>query len=141
MGLDLREFAPSNAEIKAALNGELHPMALKGIELINAGQYWDAHEALEEAWLKETGTIRALYKGILQAGVMLLQIERKNLFGAVKMYKRSEVWLGPWPERARGIDVQRLKKDVDAAIQAAMALGPDRLAQFDAALYFQVHFA
>ena len=140
MPLFLREFDPSEEEIESATAGPLHERAVKGFELFNARRYWDAHEALEEAWLEEPGTIRALYKGILQAGVMLLHIERENLIGALKMYKRCQVWLTPWPDEVRGIDVGQFKADRDKAIREAMKLGEDHLAEFDPSLYFEIHW-
>jgi len=140
MSLHLREFSPSAAEITHALEGYLHPMAIKGIELINIGKYWDAHEVLEQAWLAEEGIIRALYKGILQLGVMQLQVERGNLYGAYKMFRRSQVWLEPWPDHVRGVAVGKFKKDGRRFIKAALKLGESGLANFDPALYFKVQY-
>lgn len=122
-------------ETQGACQGELHPMAVKGIELFDARHYWEAHEALEAAWLAERGAVRHLYKGILQAGVTYLQIERGNFVGMAKMYERSKKWLGPWPGQCRGLDIAQLKRDVAAAVEAAGALGPDRLDEFDESLF------
>jgi predicted metal-dependent hydrolase len=44
----------------------LHPQAAEGLRLFNAGEYFEAHEALEDAWNAETGEVRNLYRGILQ---------------------------------------------------------------------------
>ena len=44
---------PSQEKLEEACQGTLHPMALKGMHLFDAGDYWHAHEALEEAWLAE----------------------------------------------------------------------------------------
>lgn len=132
------EFIPTSEEIEAGSRGELHPMAVEGIRLFNEGKYWHAHEALEEAWLEEAGPARALYKGILQAGVMYLQIERGNLRGAMKMYKRCQVWLRPWPDVCRGVNVGRLKTDVTAAMDEAKRLGPHGLGDFDPAFFKRV---
>jgi predicted metal-dependent hydrolase len=60
---------------------KMHPKAIEGIVLFNAGQYWKAHEALEEAWMDETGEVRHLYRGILQVGVTYLHVERKTTMG------------------------------------------------------------
>lgn len=119
----------------------LHPKAIRGIELFNAGHYWEAHEALEEAWLAEAGPARHLYKGILQAGVMYLQIERGNFIGMAKMYERSKKWLAPWPDQCRGINIEKLRSDIDDAIKHAGELGPDRLEDFDKALLKKLDLA
>jgi hypothetical protein len=122
-------------EIHTACRGEIHPLAEKGIRLFDEREYWHAHEALEEAWLTETGPARHLYKGILQAGVTYLQIERKNFVGATKMYLRAKKWLKPWPDTCRGLDIRQLRSDLEKALKAAGELGPDGLSEFDTALF------
>jgi len=80
----------SEHDLQSICDSSLHIKAIEGIQLFNQGHYWDAHEALEEAWLAESDPARNLYKGILQAGVMYLQIERKNFIGMAKMYERAK---------------------------------------------------
>jgi predicted metal-dependent hydrolase len=122
-------------------NGPLHPKAIEGLELFNNGHYWKAHEALEAAWRAETGPIRELYRGILQAGVVYLHITRRNFAGAVKVYQRSRKWLTLWPETCRGISVGQLQRDLIKAILEVQALGPERMAEFDLALLKPVIYA
>jgi hypothetical protein len=38
----------------------------RGRLLFNAGRYFEAHEAWEEAWLVETGDLRLLLQGLIQ---------------------------------------------------------------------------
>ncbi|MDH5506150.1 MAG: DUF309 domain-containing protein [Anaerolineae bacterium] len=121
-------------EIAKACRGALPAAAEKGVELFNAGEYWLAHEALEAAWLAEPGPARHLYKGILQAGVAYLHVQRGNFIGLVKMYERSRVWLAPWPPICRTLDIGQLRQDIAAVVAAAGRLGPARLAEFDPAL-------
>lgn len=110
-------------------------MAVKGIELFDQGHYWEAHEALEAAWRAETEPVRYLYQGILQAGIVYLQIERNNFIGMAKMFERCKKWLRPWPDHCRGIDVAQLRADVAAAVAAAGKLGPGNLQGFDPSLF------
>lgn len=112
----------------------LHPNALLGLEHFNRGEYFEAHEELETAWRAEEGEIRDLYKGILQAGVTYLHIQRANYDGAIKVYKRSQKWLLKWPAVCRGVDVERLRQDLNVAIAEVRRLGPERLTEFDLAL-------
>lgn len=122
-------------EIPAACSGDLHPMAVKGIELFDNGHYWEAHEALEAAWRDEQGPARYLYQGILQVGVVYLQIERNNFIGMAKMFERCKKWLRPWPDVCRGVDVAQLREDVAAAVAAAGKLGPGNLAAIEKGLF------
>jgi hypothetical protein len=119
--------------------GELHPRAIEGIRLFNAGEYWKAHEALEDAWLDETGEIRNLYRGILQAGVTYLHIQRGNYKGAIKVYNRCQRWLTPFPGNYQGINVNQIREDLDTAIFEVKRLGPDRITEFDQSLLKPIH--
>lgn len=132
------EIFVTEPELPGACQGELHPEAVRGIELFNEGKYWHAHEALESAWKEERGPARHLYKGILQVGVMYLQIERNNYLGMAKMYERCKKWLRPWPDVCRGVDVAKLRTHAEIAINAARALGPDNLGSFDRSLLKKV---
>ena len=76
----------------------LHPQAAHGLRLFNAGRYFEAHEALEEAWNEEVGKVRELYRGILQIAVVYLHVTRRNYNGAVKVYARSQRWVKDWPD-------------------------------------------
>ncbi len=115
-------------------DGKLHPNAREGILLFNEGKYFEAHEELETAWRAETGKIRNLYQGILQAAVTYLHITRGNYQGAVKVYGRSLKWLKDWPDHCRGVDVGKLRVDLDDAIAEVNRLGPKRLSSFDLSL-------
>lgn len=112
----------------------LHPNAILGLKHFNKGEYFEAHEELETAWRAEPGEIRGLYKGILQAAVTYLHIRRANYDGAIKVYKRSQKWLLQWPDTCRGVDMVRLRSDLDTAIAAVRRLGPEHLKEFDLSL-------
>jgi predicted metal-dependent hydrolase len=120
--------------------GDIHPAAIKGMQLFNQGEYWLAHEALEEAWKDETGAVRELYRAILQTGVVYLHIERDNYNGAVKTYRKVQKWIQPWPEVCRGIQIGQLRQELDVVIEEVKRLGPDRLAEFDRSLFKPVRW-
>lgn len=122
-------------------NGEaLHPKALEGLHLMNRGEYFEAHEALEAAWRDEPAEIRTLYQGILQAAVVYLHILRLNYPGVIKVYRRSQKWLTRWDGVVRGVDVAALRQDLDTAVAEVRRLGPERLAEFDQGLLKPVHY-
>ena len=121
--------------------GTIHPAAIKGMELFNAGEYWLAHEKLEKAWKEETGAVRELYRGILQTAVVYLHVTRANYNGAIKVYGRVQKWITPWPDVCRGIGIGQLRQDLDAVIAEVKRLGPDRLAGFDRSLLKPVQWA
>jgi uncharacterized protein len=122
-------------------HGVLPPQALLGLELFNRGKYFEAHEALEAAWRAESAPIRELYRGILQAAVVYLHIRRRNYPGAIKVYLRCRKYLDRWGESCRGVQVGRLRADLEAAIRQVERLGEKRLAEFDPASFKPVEYA
>jgi putative PIN family toxin of toxin-antitoxin system len=109
----------------------LHPQAKEGLRLFNEGKYFEAHEALEAVWRAETGRIRELYQGILQAAVVYHHILRGNYAGAVKVYGSCMKWLNAWPESCRGVNVGQLRADLEQVIAEVQRLGPEHIAEFD----------
>jgi uncharacterized protein len=109
----------------------LHPRAADGLRLFNAGEYFEAHEALEDAWNAEKGRVRDLYRGILQIAVVYLHITRRNYNGAVKVYLRSQRWMKDWPGICRGIEVGKLRRDAEVVISEVKRLGMEKIAEFD----------
>jgi len=116
-------------------NAPIHPQAVEGLRFFNAGKYFEAHEALEEAWNEETGPVRDLYRGILQIAVVYLHVTRRNYNGAVKVYVRSQKWMKDWPDLCRGIYVEQLRRDAEVVIAEVKRLGPERNASFDNSLF------
>jgi uncharacterized protein len=112
----------------------LDPNVSEGIRLFNEGHYFESHEELESAWRKETGPIRDLYQGILQVAVCYLHITRRNFNGAIKMYRRSQKWLTPWPEVILGIHVAQLRTDLANAVAELQRLGPSGIESYDISL-------
>ena len=115
-------------------NAPLHPRAADGLRLFNAGEYFEAHEALEDAWNEERGNVRELYRGILQIAVVYLHVTRRNYNGAVKVYGRSQRWLKDWPDICRGIHVENLRRNADEVLTEVKRLGVEKISEFDNSL-------
>lgn len=113
----------------------LSAQALHGLELFNLGEFFEAHEWLEEAWKADPGPARELYRAILQTAVAYLQIERLNFNGAVKMFLRLRQWIDPLPQQCRGVDVATLRQDSAACYAQLLKLGPDQIQEFDHSLF------
>jgi len=114
--------------------GTLHPQAREGLHLFNAGEYFEAHEALEDAWNAEEGTAKNLYRGILQIAVAYLHITRGNYNGAVKVHDRSRKWFANIPDICKGIHIRDLQEDAETAIKELQRLGMERISEFDGTL-------
>jgi len=104
------------------------------LRLFNEGKYFEAHEALEAAWRQESGAVRGLYQGLLEAAVVYLHITRCHYAGAIKVYARSLKWLRLYPPVCCGVNTARLREDLERAIREVQALGETRLSEFDRSL-------
>lgn len=133
-----KTFTPDPTALTAACAKPLHPEAEKGLELYNQGKYFVAHEALEEAWHAEPDPDRRLYQGILQAGIAFMHARNGYAKGVFSMYERCRVWLWPWPDHCRTIDVGTLKADLQALVDEVERLGPDQLQDLNPHLFTQI---
>jgi len=114
--------------------------AVRGLECFNRGQYFEAHEHLETAWRAETAPIRELYRGVLQVGVAYYHIQRGNYTGALKLFQHCREWLAPFPDVCQGIDLAYLRQSVAQAEAELLRLGPERIAEFNPALFRQIEW-
>lgn len=133
-----KPFTPSAEKITAAGKKPLHPEALEGIRLYNEGRYFDAHEALEIAWRAEPEPDRRLYQGILQAGIAFMHARNGYAKGVLSMYERCRVWLWPWPDHCRTIDVGQLKSDLLKLVEQVNILGAGQLLKLDPKFFTQI---
>jgi hypothetical protein len=126
--------------IKDACQESLSQQAIHGLELFNQGEYFEAHEVLEDAWKEDASPGRELYRAVLQVAVAYLQIERRNYNGAAKMFLRVRQWIDPLPDECRGVDVARLRKDASRIHDLLLELGPERIAEFDTRIFTPVYY-
>lgn len=131
---------PPSAEIEAACREPLPALAIEGLQAFNAGQYFEAHELLETAWREEPRPVRELYRGVLQVAVGYYHIGRQNYVGALKMFARSRIWLAPFPAICQGINLERLRQDMDRVESEWVQLGPDHIADFDLTSFQPVEY-
>jgi predicted metal-dependent hydrolase len=54
----------------------------EGIELFNAGEFFDAHEALEDVWREAGGAEKPFLQGLIQIAVALHHYSTANFAGA-----------------------------------------------------------
>ena len=133
----VRKYArlPDLVAIETDCQAPLSDLGRAGIELFNAGEYFEAHELLEDAWNADESTAKELYRAMLQIALAYLQIERGNYRGAVKMFLRVRQWLAPLPDHCRGVDLAQLRRDYRAVEQQVLERGEEGLADFDRAAF------
>ncbi|RIK45481.1 MAG: DUF309 domain-containing protein [Chloroflexi bacterium] len=104
---------------------------LAGIELFNAGLYYECHEELEAIWHVERGPIRYLYQGILQIGVGFHHWRRNNFRGAYLLLRDGIDKVDRFTPSCMGLDTERLCREARACLATLHALGRDDMASFD----------
>jgi predicted metal-dependent hydrolase len=116
------------------------PQFLHALEQFNRGKYWHQHETLEVIWRGERDeSIRNFYKGILQGGVGLHHLTRRNYNGAVKVLVQGIAYLEPYAPRCMGVDVARLIAEACAVLARVQVLGAERIGEIKVEELPRVH--
>jgi predicted metal-dependent hydrolase len=127
-------------QIEDACKEPLPHYAVKGLEKFNRREYFEAHDLLEIAWMEDKSPGRDLYRAILQVSVAYYQIMRGNYNGAAKMFLRVRKWIDPLPDNCRGINIEKLRNEVNEINQELVELGPERMDEIDLALMKPVEY-
>jgi uncharacterized protein len=100
----------------------------RGLVLIRAGEYFEAHEELEDEWREAPAEERDFLQGLVHVSVAWLHAGRGNRNGCERQLEKAARRLGPYAPAHRGVDVASVLRQVDAAQQRAaandLALGP-----------------
>lgn len=89
------------------------PRYLKGIELFNECDYFEAHDVWEELWADYQGPSRKFYQGLIQTAVCLHHFGNGNIRGAKKLYNGSRAYLEEYRPHHEGIDLDKLFADME----------------------------
>ena len=91
----------------------------RGIDLFNAGHYWDAHEVLEGEWMPDRkGPDAGFYKGLIQVAAGCLHYGRRNRRGTVNKWRNGADYLRPYLPEHRGVQLAALVVSVDGYLVA-----------------------
>ena len=104
--------------------GDLDTAFEHGIELINAGSYYAAHDALEEVWRRVHGWTKPFYQGMTQVAISLHHFSTGNMAGAQSVMAKSRKNLAEFPGVFCGVDVEDLMAQLDAWEKALAEGGP-----------------
>lgn len=103
----------------------------RGLELIAAGAYFDAHEALEEEWRTAPAGERDFLQGLVHVTVAWHHARLGNVNGCARQLEKAERRLQRYAPRHRGVDVADVLAQVAAARvrvgERDLALPPPRV--------------
>jgi predicted metal-dependent hydrolase len=79
-----------------------------GIELFNRGEFFDAHEVLEDVWRAAPAGEKKFLQGIIQVAVALYHFGNGNSIGARSVLRRAFRNLSRYPEGFAGVQLAGL---------------------------------
>ena len=92
---------------------ELPAQYLRGIELFNAGQFFESHEALEEIWAMSNGVEREFLSALIQSAAALHHFRLGNLKGASSVWRRAQNKLAALPRIILRLDTQDFAEQLE----------------------------
>ena len=76
----------------------------KGVALFNEREFWHAHEAWEEIWLKATGEEKVFLQGLIQLAAAYHHVQRGTFRGGVRLFDAALRKLERFDDGYFGID-------------------------------------
>ena len=91
----------------------LPPEYVGFFECFNRGEFFEAHEVLEELWLDcRKSPIGDFYKALIQYAGVFVHLEHGRLAPAVGLLQRAHNLLSKYPSPHESLDVERLRADL-----------------------------
>ncbi|GAB6936290.1 hypothetical protein JCM14720_22110 [Calditerricola yamamurae] len=89
------------------MNGSGYPVQYREFFARYArGEYWEAHEVLEELW--QTERHNDFYHGLIQVAAIMHQAQRGKVGGMRKLAASALRYLSPYRPQHMGVDVDRV---------------------------------
>src|SRR6266550_1185858 len=79
-----------------------------GLDLIRSGEYFAAHEELENVWRAAGADERDFFQGLVHVAVAWYQAGRGRRIGTERQLEKAIRRLEPFGPRHRGVDVEPL---------------------------------
>ena len=86
-----------------------------GLERIRRGEYFEAHESLEDAWRAAEPAEKDFFQGLVHVAVAWHHAGRGNRPGCERQLAKASRRLGPFAPEHRGVDVAFLLRSVEYA--------------------------
>ena len=97
-----------------------HALYLRGVELFNRGEFFDAHEVWEELWRDCPGADRRFYQALIQAAVAAHHWGRGNAAGAKRLYHSGRKYMEPFRPVHQGLVVDNFWDGLAAHLAGAL---------------------
>lgn len=107
-------------------NDATHQALVDAARQFNSGNYFEAHELLEDALDGVPDAHWKLYVGLIQIAVGYHKLQQELREGAAAMLERGLAKLGEFPERIAGMNLELLRRRAAADAAALRAQVWDR---------------
>ncbi|MBD0317066.1 MAG: DUF309 domain-containing protein [Thermoleophilia bacterium] len=87
----------------------------RGLALVERGEYFAAHEALEEAWRAAEPRERDFLQGLVHVAVAWYQAGRRNRVGCERQLEKASRRLASYAPTHRALDLASLLSQVERA--------------------------
>jgi predicted metal-dependent hydrolase len=105
-----------------------------GIELYEAGHYWNAHEAWEQVWMDAPNEVRLFYQGLIQVTAAFVHVTKGEYPGSVRLLIAAIEKLEAYEPERLGVDVSGLLDQSRRALRRLLDLDERRIGEFDMGL-------
>ena len=92
-----------------------------GLDLIRRGEFFAAHEQLEDAWRAAEPAERDFYQGLVHVAVAWYQAGRGNRVGCERQLEKARRRLTPYGPAHRGVDIAALLVQLETAAKTVEA--------------------
>jgi Domain of unknown function (DUF309) len=86
----------------------------EGLELIRRGEYFAAHEVLEDEWRAAETAERDFYQGLVHVAVAWYQAGRGNRVGCERQLAKAARRLRPYAPAHRGVELESLLEQLES---------------------------
>jgi uncharacterized protein len=93
----------------------------KGLELARGGEYFEAHEALEDAWRAADPAEKDFFQGLVHVVVAWYQAGRGNRPGCERQLEQAARRPGPFAPGHQGVNVAAFLRQVERARRTVAA--------------------
>ena len=107
----------------------------RGVELYQAGEFWEAHEAWEEAWQEESGQPRLFLQGLIQLAAALHKaLVQRQPASCCKLLVSALGKLEGLPDQLGGQALPALRESMRTALGAAERWSRGELTELEVGL-------
>lgn len=99
----------------AVAGGDRSAYLDEGIRLFKEGDYFLAHETLEEYWIEAPEPERDFYQGLIHLAVGFHHLARANSIGAKAQFRKASNRLAGYSGRHEGVDVDGIRDFLEGA--------------------------